>query len=98
MALNIFKTLKMSGLVRIDFLMNEETGEVYFNEINSIPGSFSFYLWQHSGVSFSKVLENLLSISAAEQRLRNGRIRSYETNLLSKKASGGLKGLKWGKK
>ena len=43
-----FKMLGLAGSVRIDFLSNSKTGELWLNEINTIPGSFAFYLWQES--------------------------------------------------
>jgi D-alanine-D-alanine ligase len=97
-ALGIFKAFGCSGVVRLDFLMNESTGQVYFNEINTQPGSFSFYLWQHSGVSFTQLVQRLVDVGLEQHRIRNGRVRSYETNLLSQKAVKGLKGLKGLKK
>lgn len=97
LAIAVFQSLGATGLARLDFLVNSETQEVYFNEINTIPGSFSFYLWQHSGMSFDKLILKLVDIGMDEHRRKSGRVRSYETNLLSKKAAGGLKGLKSGK-
>jgi D-alanine-D-alanine ligase len=78
--------------------MNDSTGDVYFNEINTQPGSFSFYLWQHSGISFTQLVQRLVDVALEQHRIRNGRVRSYETNLLSQKAVKGLKGLKGLKK
>src|SRR5699024_8699216 len=49
MALKIFSIFKASGVARLDFLMNKDSGEIFFNEINTIPGSFSFYLWEEDG-------------------------------------------------
>ena len=43
-----FEALGLAGSVRIDFLGNGKTGELWLNEINTIPGSFAFYLWQES--------------------------------------------------
>lgn len=97
-ALGIFRAFGCSGVVRLDFLMNDSTGEVYFNEINTQPGSFSFYLWQHSGVSFTQLVQRLVDVALEQHRIRNGRVRSYDTNLLSQKAAKGLKGLKGMKK
>jgi D-alanine-D-alanine ligase len=93
----IFRLLGCSGVARLDFLVNSETGKYYFNEINTIPGSFSFYLWKESGLSFSDLLDELISIAVEEHERKNGRIQSYETNLLSEKAVTGLKGLKGSK-
>ncbi len=96
MAVSVFQTLSVTGLARLDFLVNPETEEIYFNEINTIPGSFSFYLWQHSGMGFTNLLLKMVDIAMEENRRKSGRIRSYETNLLSKRAAAGLKGLKSG--
>lgn len=96
LAVNVFQTLNVTGLARLDFLVNPATDEIFFNEINTIPGSFSFYLWQHSGMGFDTLLLKLVDIAMEENRRKSGRIRSYETNLLSKRAATGLKGLKSG--
>ncbi|MCG8373438.1 MAG: D-alanine--D-alanine ligase [Balneolales bacterium] len=94
LAMHIFKTFDASGVARLDFLVNAETEQVYFNEINTIPGSFSFYLWEKSELSFKELLEELIEIGIKKHQTKNGRIRSYETNLLSEKAIKGIKGLK----
>lgn len=96
MAVGVFQSLGATGLARLDFLVNSETDDVFFNEINTIPGSFSFYLWQHSGLRFDKLILKLVDLGMEEHRRKSGRVRSYDTNLLSKKAAGGLKGLKSG--
>jgi D-alanine-D-alanine ligase len=97
LATKTFSALDASGLARLDFLVNANTEEVYFNEINTIPGSFSFYLWDKSDLPFNKLLEELIGIGLKKHREKNGRVRSYETNLLSEKAVKGIKGLKGSK-
>lgn len=96
-AVKVFSAIGASGLARLDFLVNTNTEEVYFNEINTIPGSFSFYLWEHSDLNFTALIEELINIGLQLHREKNGRIRSYETNLLSEKAVKGIKGLKGSK-
>jgi D-alanine-D-alanine ligase len=98
LSITIFKKFHCSGVARLDFLMNSDTGEVFFNEINTIPGSFSFYLWEHSGLNFERLLIRLLDIAIDRHKHKNGRVRMYETNLLSVKAIKGLKHLKGLKK
>jgi D-alanine-D-alanine ligase len=93
-SLRVFRLLDCSGLVRLDFLVEKESGTFYFNEINTIPGSFSFYLWDKSGSTFPGILDRLIRIAEMRYREKNGRVRSYETNLLSTKAVRGLKGIK----
>ncbi|MAL18277.1 MAG: D-alanine--D-alanine ligase [Balneola sp.] len=97
LATKTFSALDASGLARLDFLVNANTEEVYFNEINTIPGSFSFYLWEKSDISFRQLMEELIEIGVQQHRAKNGRVRSYETNLLSEKALKGIKGLKGSK-
>lgn len=94
LATHTFKTFDASGVSRLDFLVNAHTEDVYFNEINTIPGSFSFYLWEKSGLSFTALIEELIAIALEKHQSKNGRIRSYDTNLLSEKAATGIKGLK----
>lgn len=93
----IFRVFNCSGVARLDFLVNSETRQFYFNEINTIPGSFAFYLWKESGVSFSELLQELIKIALEQHQQKNGRILSYETNLLNQKAVKGIKGLKGSK-
>src|SRR5690625_2983979 len=90
----IFRIFGASGVARLDFLVNSDSGEFYFNEINTIPGSFSFYLWEASGTGFRELLQELIALALQRHERKSGRIHSYETNLLSKKAAAGLKGLK----
>ncbi len=90
----IFKTFRASGVARLDFLINADTKDVYFNEINTIPGSFSFYLWEESGMNMRELMLKLVEIAVDQHRKKTGRIRSYETNLLNEKAVKGIKGLK----
>ena len=94
LACRIFTVLNCSGVARLDFLVNEDTGEVFFNELNSIPGSFSFYLWKETDLDFESLLQELFSIAFKRHREKNGQVRSYETNLLSEKAVRGIKGMK----
>ncbi len=90
----IFSMMNASGIARLDFLMNADTGDVYFNEINTIPGSFSFYLWEEEGMNMKELMLELVDVAIKQHQKKTGRIRSYDTNLLSEKAVRGIKGLK----
>lgn len=94
LAVRIFQTFECSGVSRIDFMIDSATEHVYFNEINTIPGSFSFYLWEPSGVSFTELTDRLITLALARHREQNGRVRSFASNLLSKKSLTGMKGAK----
>lgn len=78
----IFKALKCKGLARIDFFYNEEEDEIYFNEINTLPGftTISMYpkLWEASGVSYQALLNELIDIAQAHQQQRRAIITHYQ--------------------
>lgn len=94
MAVRLFHLFECAGVVRIDFMIDEsrgESGQLYFNEINTIPGSFSFYLWEPSGVPFDELVDRLVTIARRRHREQNGRVRTHDVNLLSEKSLQGLK-------
>jgi D-alanine-D-alanine ligase len=94
LAERVFRVHDCSGVVRIDFLVDEDSGSVFFNEVNTIPGSFSFYLWDPAGVTFPDLVTELMDVAIARHRDANARLRSYDVNLLSKDSIDGLTGSK----
>ena len=94
MAVQVFRLFECSGVARIDFLLDDADGQLYFNEINTIPGSLSYYLWEPSGVPFATLLDRMIRLALERHAAEAGRIRSYETNLLSTASLGGLKSAK----
>ena len=93
-----FKALNMSGVVRIDFLIDKETKKVYINEPNTIPGSLAFYLWEPVGKPYSKLLDTLITLAIKDYKARHKKVYTFETNILagygngSKGSKGKLKG------
>lgn len=83
LAVETFKALGASGVCRIDFMMDGKSGEIYVNEINTIPGSLAFYLWEASGVSFAELMDRLVAQAIDRQRRREKMIFSYSTNILA---------------
>jgi D-alanine-D-alanine ligase len=94
LAVRLFHLCECAGVVRIDFMIDEDTDALFFNEINTIPGSFSFYLWEPSGVEFDELLDRMITIAQRRHREQNGRIRTYDVNLLAEKSLRGLQGAK----
>ena len=94
LAVKTFRALGCSGVARIDFLNNPETGEWWVNEINTIPGSLAFYLFEAAGTSFADLLSEMIDLAFKRQRERDSLTFSYETNLLSTASIGGAKGAK----
>lgn len=72
----------VSGVVRIDFMVRVGTGEYWLNELNTIPGSMSFYLWEASGVSYPELIDRLVEIANERQRAKQGNITSIETSII----------------
>ena len=94
-ACEAFRALGSSGNSRIDFLVDEKTNKVYINEINSIPGSLAFYLWEAKEIDFSTVLDEMINIGVKDYKKRVSKTHSFETNILQGFAAhGGVKGLK----
>ena len=90
-ALDAFYCMDGRGVWRLDFMLDGDTGKVYLNELNTIPGSLAFYLWEPKGVPYHVLLDRLIQIALrAKQRSKN-RISSFDSNIL---AQGGFKGKK----
>ncbi len=94
LAVRVFQLFECAGVARIDFMIDNQTGQVYFNEINTIPGSFSFYLWDPSGIPFGELTHRMIQLALKRHRDAGSRIRSYDVNLLAEKSLKGLKGSK----
>ena len=94
LAKEVFIVLGCSGVTRIDFLIDANTMDLYVNEINTIPGSLSFYLWDKSGYNFTDLMDKLIEQSIERQRRREKMVFSFETNLLDQYSSNGSKGSK----
>ncbi len=94
MAVDAFKCLGCSGVSRIDFMMDEENGQIYLNEINTIPGSLSFYLWEPLGKKYTQLLDDMIDIAVKQDRENHKLVFSFETNVLEGVNLGGAKGSK----
>lgn len=96
LSVDIMKATGSSGVVRIDYLLDSESGEVFANEINTIPGSLAFYLWEASGIKYTELIDRLCDIAFKRQRNRDNLTFTIKTNILSG-ASFGSKGSKGSK-
>ena len=96
LALKTFKVLGAAGVCRIDFMMDQETKKVYVNEINTIPGSLSFYLWDYAKKNYKELLDDIINIGIKDYKKRENKTITFETNIL--KGFKGLKGAKGIKK
>jgi D-alanine-D-alanine ligase len=89
LAIEAFKSIDAKGVARIDFLLDGD--EIYVNEINTIPGSASFYLWEPSGIKFKDLIDSLIDIAMQRHKDNSEKIDSYDVDLLNN-ISKGIKG------
>ena len=92
LAVKSFKALGCNGVARIDFMIDEDTGKLYFNEINTIPGSLAFYLWEPLGVPYKELLDRMIKLALKRARTEEGITFSFDTNILNSASLGGSKG------
>lgn len=88
MAKIAFKTVDASGIARIDFLVDEKTNDVWINEINTLPGSLSFYLWEKSGLDIGELIDRLIDLGFERHKERKSLTFSFDSDLISKTAGG----------
>lgn len=86
-----FTVMDCRGVCRVDFLLDPKTKQVYVNELNTIPGSLSFYLFEPSGIGFDQLLEKMLRAALRAKRDNDRLTHVYDSNIL---AQGGFKGKK----
>ena len=99
LSIDIFKALDCKGVVRIDFMLDGDT--LYVGEINTIPGSLAFYLWEPMGISYSKLIDQMVEYAYKAHAEKNQSVFAFDSNLLTQMASGtkgGKMGSKTGKK
>lgn len=87
-----FAVLSCHGVSRVDMIIDRDNRNIYVNEINTIPGSLSFYLWEASGIKFDKLMERLVSLALKRKRDESTKTVSYDQNIFS--MGGGVKGAK----
>ena len=94
MAVTSFKALRCNGVARIDFMLDGDDGSIYFNEINTIPGSLAFYLWEPLGVPYKELLTRMIELARKRERTERSLTFTFDTNILDRASFGGAKGSK----
>ena len=97
MAVDAFKAIDGRGTARMDFLLAEDGETVYLNEINTMPGSLAFYLWDESGMDSGAVVDQLVKLAQDAYADKRANTYDYQTGLVSLTAQRGLKGVKGSK-
>ncbi len=94
LAVKTFRTLGASGVSRIDFMIDRDTDQVYVNEINPIPGSLAFYLWEALGKPYAELLDDMVKLALKREREEQNMLTSFESNILQNANLSGAKGMK----
>ncbi len=94
------RVLSCHGISRVDMIVDRADGKIYVNEINTIPGSLSFYLWEACGLSFDALMERLVRLALKRKRESDSKTVSYDQNIFAMGGGtkGGIKGAKGGVK
>ena len=90
-----FRVLSCHGVSRVDMMIDAATRKIYVNEINTIPGSLSFYLWEAAGLKFPELMDRLVRLALKRKRDQASKTVSYDSNIFA--LGGGLKGAKGAK-
>lgn len=94
LAVDAFRYLGCNGVTRIDFMIDMADDKIYINEINTIPGSLAFYLWEPKGVKYPELLERLIQLALKRHRQAEKINYTFDSNILSMGGSFGAKGSK----
>ncbi|MBQ6284939.1 MAG: D-alanine--D-alanine ligase [Bacilli bacterium] len=91
----VFKLLNLSGVCRIDYLIDSKTKKYYVNEPNTCPGSLSFYLWKEDNLEYKDMLDEIITLGIKDYKNRLKKVKSFDSNILNGfSGSKGVKGLK----
>ena len=87
----VFKALDCKGVVRIDYMLDRHSDRYYITEINTIPGSMAYYLWEASGLRYRDLIDKMIEFAmrAKEEKKRNS--FAFESAILSSFKSAGTK-------
>ena len=81
-AKSIFENMECKGIIRIDYIFDKKAKQLYVNEVNTIPGSLGYYLWEYKGMSFSEELDKMVEIAYKEHKDKNAKTFVFDSNVL----------------
>ena len=91
---DIFRMMDCKGVVRIDYMWDRNSDEIYITEINTIPGSLAFYLWENTGVKYSQLIDRMVMCAQRAHEDKNLRNYAFTSDILKSVSLGGSKGAK----
>jgi len=98
-ACDVFRALDCKGVVRVDFMMDRASGELYITEINTIPGSLAFYLWEKTGegLCYRRLIDHMVDYAMKAYQEKDRNITSFQSDIITealKRQASGAKGAK----
>lgn len=82
---NVCEEINAFGVLRLDYLYDLDNNLLYLNEINSIPGSYAYYLFENKGIYFDDLLDLLVESAVKRKFIENNFVNEYKTNVLEYK-------------
>ncbi|MBP9691565.1 hypothetical protein KBD81_05810 [Candidatus Woesebacteria bacterium] len=82
LARTVFKLVRAKGMLRIDFMLYKN--KVYLTEVNPIPGSMSFYLWEATGISFKDQITALIEQAIKDSSLQTNLNLEYSSDIIDR--------------
>ncbi len=83
-AVQAFRAVDAAGVARVDAFVDEASGQTWVMEINTVPGSFAFYLWEAAGTSFRQLLSQMIEIAFVAHRERAELMFTFDSGMLDK--------------
>ncbi len=97
-AVKAFRCIGCNGVARIDFIINKADNSIWLNELNTIPGSLSFYLWEPLGIKYKELLDRMIELTLKKMREEEDITYAFDTNVLQCNGLSGAKGAKGAKR
>lgn len=98
LSVDIFNDMDCKGVVRIDYMYDAASDGLYITEINTIPGSLAFYLWEACGLPYSRLIDEMVRCAMEAQKDKDDSNYAYSSDILSNISLGGKAGSKAGLK
>lgn len=87
----VFAALDCKGIVRIDYIIDKSINKLYVNEINTLPGSFAFYLWEPIGVKYETLIDEMIEQAFIQHKQMVDNNYAYDSDILNKMKNGSAK-------
>ena len=97
LSLQVFDAMDCKGVVRIDYMLDRHSDNYYITEINTIPGSLAYYLWQETGLNYGRLIDEMVDCAMKAYQEKEKNSFAFHSDILSGVQLGGAKGAKGGK-